>query len=245
MHRADWGAQTTQGEAFARARGRRRFAATRRDQAEARRLLVRRRLPALRKEAWATCVPGEVPRVTVGGIPCAAVKTLADELGVSPGTIRKDLLTIEREDLRRQDITTQLPGLRDEAGVSRAKGRLPKDVIWKLACFFNVRPWTIRRDIAAIDATTIWPRAPARQPHPWDLWTKMQPRPAELPRRHTVRLPQGLHRRLTEYGNPSLVIRQALNAFLDTGTHHRPRGLRHDGRAHVRSGDGRATTAHG
>jgi hypothetical protein len=219
MTTADWSQPTSQGEAFARARGRRCLTATQRHRAEVRRLQVRRRLPGLQKDVWATCPEGMVPRVTVGGILHKALTALADELGVHPTTIRKDLQTIAREDLRRWEIAQRLPALREEAGVSR-KGRLPKDVVWRLACEFSVTPWTIRQDIATIDASSTYTRPPSPKTQPWDQWARLRPRPTILPRRVSTRLPEHVYQQLLAHGEVSLIVRRAIEAYLDTGTHH-------------------------
>lgn len=219
MYRKDWSAETSWDEVKARAHGRRRLAATQRDRVAARRLQVRRRLPVLQKDVWTSCPESVIPRVTVGGILCEALTTLAHELGVAVNTIRKDLQTIEREDLRRVEIAPRLPALRNEAGVSR-KGRLPKDVVWRLACEFAVTPWTIRRDIATIDASSTWTRPPAPKTQPWDQWARLRPRPTTLPRRVSTRLPERVYQQLTAHGEVSLIVRKAIEAYLDTGTHH-------------------------
>jgi hypothetical protein len=97
-----WSAPIPDHEASARAWGRHRFNALQRDQAEARRLQVRKRLSGLQKEAWAAYPEGVIPRTTTGGMLHGALAAMADELGVSRTTIHKDVQTILREDNRRE-----------------------------------------------------------------------------------------------------------------------------------------------
>jgi hypothetical protein len=219
MTRKDWSAPTSQGEAFARARGRRRLHALQRDRAEARRLLVRKRLPSLQAEAWRKYPKGMIPRVTVGGILYGSLARLADELGVDRATIKKDLRTIEREDLRRLELAARLPALREEAGVSR-KGRLPKDMVWRLSGQFRVTPWVIRQDIRVIDTTTTYTRPPAPKRQPWEQWARLRPRPSHFTRQLTTLFSEKTYEQLIATGHPSRIIRQAVEAYLSTGTHH-------------------------
>jgi hypothetical protein len=221
MHRTDWSAETSWDEVKARARGRRSWQVTQRVRAEARRQQIRERLAALRRDVWAQCEAGEIPRVTVGGISRQAVTDLAERLGVAPSTIREDIRAIDREDMRRQDLAQRLPALREEAYAQGARRRLPKDTIWRLAREFDVHPQIIRMDIRAINACPLW-RPPRRTPldDPRFPWTRSRPRPTTLPRRLTVRLPEELYQALIATGDASRIIRQALEAYLDSGSHH-------------------------
>jgi hypothetical protein len=222
MTRKDWSEPTTDREASSRARGRRRFNALQRDRAEARRLQVRKRLPGLQAEAWAAYPHGVLPRVTTGGILHGSLAALADELGVDRATIKKDLQAITREDLRRDELAPRLPALREEAGVGR-KGRLPKDAVWKLSREFKVTPWTIRRDIEVIDSTTPYTRPPAQTRGPWDLWARVRrPRPQRFTKQLTTLFDEETYEKLVATGHPSRIIRQAVEAWLSTGTHHSP-----------------------
>jgi hypothetical protein len=168
----------------------------------------------LQKEAWTTCPEGEIPRVTVGGILREALTTLANELGVDATTIRQDIKIIAREDLRRLEIAPRLPALREEAGVSR-KGRLPKNVVWCLACEFSVTPWMIRQDIATIDAASTSTRPPSPKTHPWDLWARLRPRPTTLPCWFGLRLPEDLDQWLRAQDDPADTARRVLKAYRD------------------------------
>jgi hypothetical protein len=221
---ADWSAPTTDGEALARTRGRRRLNAIQRDRAEARRLVVRKRLPALQAEVWATYPPGVIPRETTGGIGIlhGSLAALANELGVNRSTVLKDLRTIHREDLRREELAPRLPGLREEAGVGH-KGRLPKDVVWRLSCQYRVTPRDIRNDIAIIDSTSTSARPPAPPRQPWDVWARLRrPRPRHFTRQLCTLLDEETYEKLVATGHPSRIVRQAVEAWLSTGTHHSP-----------------------
>jgi hypothetical protein len=224
MTRQDWSAPTTDHEVSARARGRRRFNALQRDRAEARRLQVRKRLPALQKEAWAAYPEGVIPRVTTGGILHGALAAMADELGVTRITIHKDVQTILREDDRREQLAPRLRGLREEFGVGR-KGRLPKDMVWRLACQYAVKPRDIRRDIDVIDRTTPYTRPPSQTRGVWDVWARLRrPRPKRFTRQLTTLFDEETYEKLVATGRPSGIIRQAVEAWLSTGTHHGPDG---------------------
>jgi hypothetical protein len=159
--------------------------------------------------------------VTTGGIGIlhGSLAALAKELGVNRSTILKDLRTIHREELRREELAPRLPGLREETGVSR-KGRLPKAVVWRLACQYAVTPRDIRNDIAIIDSTSTYPRPPAPPRQPWDLWARLRPRPSHLTRQLTTLFDEETYEKLVATGHPSTIIRQATAAWLDSGTHH-------------------------
>jgi hypothetical protein len=201
MPRTDWSAETSWDEVKARARGRRRFNTLQRDRAEVRRLQVSKRLYELREKAWNAGHLEWMPR--------GVVAQLAEEFGCKRQTISQDVQTIEREELRRMQIALRLPALRLEAGVGR-KGRLPKDVVWRLACEFHVTPWTIRQDIRVIDRTTPYPRPPAPTRQPWDLWARLRPRETHLPRRMSVRMSEETYQWYSAQDDPSDEIRRAL-----------------------------------
>ena len=222
MTRQDWSAPTTDHEADSRARGRHRFNALQRDRAEARRIQVRKRLPGLQAEAWAAYPEGVIPRTTTGGILHGSLTKLADELGVGRVTIKKDIQVIEREDSRREQLAPRLLGLREEYGVGR-KGRLPKHVVWRLACEYACKPRDIRHDIRVIDSTFPYTRPPAQTRGPWDTWAQLrQPRPKRFTRQLCTLFDEETHEKLVATGHPSRVIRQAVEAWLSTGTHHSP-----------------------
>ena len=222
MTKADWSEPTTDGEASARSRGRRRFNALQRDRAEARRSQVRKRLPGLQAEARAAYPQGVIPRVTTGGMLHGALAAMADELGVSRTTIHKDVQTILREDNRREELAPRLLGLREEYGVGR-KGRLPKDIVWRLSCEFGCKPYDIRRDIREIDRTVLYMRPPASTRGPWDLWAQLrQPRPKRFTRQLCTLFDEETYEKLVATGHPARIIRQAVEAWLSTGTHHSP-----------------------
>jgi hypothetical protein len=222
MTRQDWSAPTTDHEASSRAQGRQRWNALQRDRAEARRLQVRKRLPGLQKEAWAAYPEGVIPRVTTGGILHGSLAALADELGVDRVTIKKDLQTITREDLRREQLAPRLLDLREEFGIGR-KGRLPKATIWQLSHEFKVTPWVIRRDIDVLDRTTPYTRPPAQTRGPWDLWARVRrPRPQRFTKQLSTLFDEETYEKLVATGHPSGIIRQAVEAWLSTGTHHGP-----------------------
>ena len=209
MTKADWSEPTTDGEASARSRGRRRFNALQRDRAEARRSQVRKRLPALQAEAWAAYPQGVIPRVTTGGMLHGALAAIADELGVSRTTIHNVVQTILRAAIRREELAPRLLGLREEYGVGR-KGRLPKDIVWRLSCEFGCKPYDIRRDIREIILK-------------WDLWAQLrQPRPKRFTRQLCTLFDEETYEKLVATGHPARIIRQAVEAWLSTGTHHSP-----------------------
>lgn len=222
MTKADWREPTTDGEASARSRGRRRFNALQRDRAEYRRLQVRKRLPALQAEAWASFPDGVIPRTTTGGMLHGSLAALATELGVNRATVLKDVRTIHREDARRLEIAPRVPGLREQAGVSR-RGRLPRDIVWRLSCEYGCTPRDIRNDLAIMDRTTPYTRPPVPPPGPWDVWARLRrPRPQRFTRQLTTLFDEETYAKLIATGHPSSIIRQAVEAWLSTGTHHHP-----------------------
>jgi hypothetical protein len=176
----------------------------------------------LQAEAWAAYPKGVIPRTTTGGILHGSLAALADELGVDRITIHKDLRTINQEDLRREEIAPRLPGLREEAGVGR-RSRLPKDAVWRLSREFGVTPWVIRKDIDVIDRSTPYTRPPAPPRQPWDTWARLRrPRPQRFTRQLSTLFPEEVYEKLVATGHPASVIRQAVEAWLSTGTHHSP-----------------------
>jgi hypothetical protein len=201
--RQQWSAPTSDGEAYARARGRRRYAAVQRDRALARRALVHKRLSELRKEAWA--------KGSLDWIPKGAVAQIAVELGYAHQTISMDIKVIEREELRHMALAPRLPVLREEAGVGY-RGRLPKSVIHRLAYEYGVRPWTVRRDIAAIDRHSP-PTPPAPMRGVWDCWAHLRPRPTKFPAWLRARVTQDTYDWFMARENPSEAIRLALEEY--------------------------------
>jgi hypothetical protein len=215
-----WSAPTTDHEASSRARGRYRFNVLQRDRAEARRLQVRKRLPALQAEVWAKYPHPLIPRTTADGFLYGSLTKLASELGVGRVTIKKDIQVIEREDGRREQLAPRLLGLREEYGVGR-KGRLPKHVVWRLACEYACKPYDIRRDIREIDRTFPYTRPPAQTRGPWDTWAHLrQPRPKRFTRQLCTLFDEETYEKLVATGHPSRIVRQAVDAWLSTGTHH-------------------------
>jgi hypothetical protein len=141
-----------------------------------------------------------------------------------------------RAHARRVKVAKRLNQLQEEARAAGSLAWMPRGVIAQLANEFGVNRQTISSDLAAIDRwPSSWPSenevvswpVPTQPPPPrkklrdprW-FWAYSRPRPTTLPRRISVRLPEELYQVLLAKGDPSRIIRQALETFLDGGKAH-------------------------
>lgn len=128
-----------------------------------------------------------------------------------------------RARVRRVQVAKRLIVLQQEAWAKGSLEWMPRGVIAQLANEFGCNRQTISKDIKAIDA---WPASTPPPPprkklrDPRFAWAYSRPRPTTLPRRMTVRLPEDLYQALITKGDPSRLVRQAVEAYLATGTHH-------------------------